>query len=245
MNNESSKNYANYFGESAFIIAAITASLYFVGYGYYRGFFNELSLPLGFSNIQTTEYITASFKAIAGLSLLIILFFIVWSKEPKNRLEAFFCNLPMIICVIILGFDSEFKNIGTRYLLQGLVGVLIVMIIFISYKSISIVNTFYKTEFKMKIIMLLSIIALLYIVSYDFGTLDARKLIEGKDTLRIQISLKDKTSTQIQNKELIPVMLYDNKYYVLEKNNTSQEYNRLHIIQSDEIEIATLYRAKN
>ncbi len=241
MKNNSSDNDIKY--ESAFIIAFITASLYFIGYGYYLSFFYELSIPFKFLNIPTIEYITASYKAFIVLFLPILFFFVVWSQAPKNRKEAYLGSLPIIIFNIIAFIEYQLfiENSVVRILLQALIFVSIVFLILSAHYSHSGAYIIYKSNFNIKIIILIVFIGFLFSLAGDFGTSDARKIIENKDTTRIQLVLKDKNNTQIQDKELIFVMLYDNKYFVIEKNNSSPKYNRLYIIPNEEVEIATIW----
>ncbi len=73
------------------------------------------------------------------------------------------------------------------------------------------------------------------------GDMEARDLIKGKvDRQEIQVVLKDKMNTQLQDKTFIFVMLQDNKYYILDKNETALQYPKLYIVPIDEVEMATV-----
>jgi hypothetical protein len=74
----------------------------------------------------------------------------------------------------------------------------------------------------------------------------ADNLIQGKGGhLDIQLFMKDKTDTQFQNKTFTFVMQLENRYYVLEKNETVPAHPKLYIIPIDQVAMATVHRVSN
>lgn len=84
---------------------------------------------------------------------------------------------------------------------------------------------------------------MLFMSASLLGHRAAENLIQGKNgSFEIQFFPKDNMDNQLQNKTLIFIMLKDNKYYVLEKNESNTKYPELYIIQEDQVKIAKLHK---
>lgn len=240
-------NLKKFLGESAVFIAIVTAILYFVGSGYYESFFNRLSIPLKFINIQMIDYMITGIIPILLLGLFVAHFFHVWSREPRNRWEAFEGNLCIIILAILLLVSTIlYKNhmfiLPTRIIAVSS----ILMFIYKIYKNESEAYEIYQSSWFTKLTYLIALILALYIIAGFIGNHDAENLIQGQDnTLEVQLSLKDKADTQFQNKTFIFVMQLDNSYYIIEKNETIPEYPKLYIIPTDQVAVATIHRVNS
>lgn len=238
-----------YFEEPAFLTAFITASLYFVGYGYYTAYFSRFSVPLKFINIGIIDYMTLGFLPVVLLSIFIVIFFGVWSHVPKNFFEAFLGNLLPIILILITCGEAILINddIYMKYFFLGVALILVLFLIYISCQKESMAYFVHESGFILKIGLMLIIIGGLFSLSAFLGDHNANNFIHGKDDrLEIQLSLKDKMNTQLHDKTFILIMLQDNKYYISEINKNVSEYPILYIIPTDEVEMATVHtRIKN
>ncbi len=144
-----SHNRFNTLYESTFFIAIITASLYFVGYGFYSSYFSKLSIPLEFLNIEKTNYLIMGFMPVIIFGFFIAIFLKFWSKEPKNRWEALYCNqLYIIIClIIIISYNLDFKDSKFINLFTCIFIVVIIFFILATNSKFSISYNFYKGGF--------------------------------------------------------------------------------------------------
>lgn len=251
----SSERFYNYLGESAIFIAIVTGSLYFIGYMYYNSFFKRLTVPSKFLNIQAIDYMTAALIPILALSIFYIVILKVWSHAPRNRIEAFLGNLAMIIPSILIIITYYYIVFGGNYYVNSItveilsaIVVVVAVVTFLyyiykSYKKVSIAYILYSGRISTKVLYLVTLIGILGMFAYNLGTHDAKELIQGKSgTPEIQLFLKDNNSEQFQNKTLIFVMIKDNKYYVVEKNETVPKDPKLYIIQDNQIEMAIIHK---
>lgn len=227
--------------ESTIFVAIATTSLYFVGFGYYLSFFRRLSIPNKFLGIQTVEYFIVGFPYILILSYIVAVFFLVWSKSPRSRFDAFKGNLIFFIIILILLINimsTEEDNLTASLFIGGGIFVMLLFTI-LTIKKLSMAYFLYESSLSLKILFLLIVISGCFFLANLAGDNDAKKLIQGEG-YEIQLSLKDKTDTLLLNKTLMLVMQHDDKYYVVEKNESAQRSPQVYIIPSDQIEIATV-----
>lgn len=103
----SSDRFYNYLSKSAVFIAIVTASLYFIGYGFYKQFFERLTVPDRFLNIQMIDFMTASLGPILLMVAFFMIVGVIWTHAPRNRKEAFIGNLLIFIpfAIILIFFN--------------------------------------------------------------------------------------------------------------------------------------------
>lgn len=98
--------------DSVLFITLITASLYFVGVFYYKSYFSKLSIPSNFINIEQSNYLIMGLMPVLVLGFFLAIFFKFWSQEPRNRMDALYCN-QLFFIILLLEFFSYtlvFKN---------------------------------------------------------------------------------------------------------------------------------------
>lgn len=240
----SSSNMIHYIAEPALFITLITSCLYFVGNLYYLSFFSRLSIQTRFINIRTADYMTVAFLPIVLLGIFIAISYSVGSHVPKNRLEAFLGNL---VFMVTMGFNILLmrKLINNNLFISiftFLILLWILVIIYLSYKKWSFSHSYHSGNFYLKFCIIFIILSGILNLAMFLGDTQATNLIQGNvDRLEIQLFLKDKMNTQLQDKTFIFIMLQDNKYYIIDKNQTSSKYSKLYIIPTDEVEMATVY----
>ncbi|MCK5644111.1 MAG: hypothetical protein KAJ19_25150 [Gammaproteobacteria bacterium] len=228
----------NYF-ESAFFIATITSSLYYFGYTYYNYFFSRLSIPLKFLNVSVEDYI------IIGLQPILLLFgfffasFIVWSKPPKNILRSFIGN-SLLFIFIIIGIYVNW--VSKNYLSIGMYIIFLILTIQMTIQKRSFAYDFYKGDWNLRFLVIIIVLFGILMFANFSGNSDAEELIKGssKNSLEIQLMLKDNNNTQFQNETLILIMLQNNNYYIMEKDETAPKNPKLYIIPSNQVEMAII-----
>lgn len=155
-----------------------------------------------------------------------------------------------VICFILFHTSNvAFPNVPSILMvaMKISVGMLIVSVVcqHITSKESDIVS--YIDELKIsnisKICALIVLILTTCFVSNILGIGDAERMIDGtsSDALWVNISLKDKDNTLFENKTLIFVMLRDDTYYVVEKDESHPNKPRVYIIPSDQIKMAVVY----
>lgn len=75
------------------------------------------------------------------------------------------------------------------------------------------------------------------------GIQNADYVVEGvsADALKINIDLKDENNTMFENKTLILVMLHDDTYYIIEKDENNLKNRKLYIIPSHQTKMVVVY----
>ncbi|MCZ7403175.1 MAG: hypothetical protein O8C61_13210 [Candidatus Methanoperedens sp.] len=241
-------NLKKYLGESAIFLAIVTACLYISGYSFYASYFYRLSVPLKFLNLQIIDYMSVSFLPISFLIILLLIFFGLWSHEPKNRLEALGGNLFLFVAAILTIYEGKSIINDETFLFIYIILIIVCILIFVimSYMKISFAYNLFKSPLSFKLSFLIFCLSLLIILSSILGDSAAENLIQVKgDQLEIQFFLKDNTDTQFQNKTFKFVMQLEDRYYVLEKNDTVHDYPKLYIIPTDQVAMATVHRVNN
>jgi len=97
--------------ESAGFVALVTAVLYFMGYSYYAGFFERISLPPPYPELSTSDYFLRAFSSLTGLLVAALLSIPYRSTAPSTMVQAFWVNSAFIIVPLILAHDGRSSGI--------------------------------------------------------------------------------------------------------------------------------------
>jgi hypothetical protein len=93
--------------ESASFVALVTAILYFMGYSYYAGFFERISLPSPFPELSTSDYFVRAFSSLSGLLAAALVSVPYRSTVPTTIWQAVWVNAPFIVVPLILGQNAR------------------------------------------------------------------------------------------------------------------------------------------
>ena len=134
-------------------------------------------------------------------------------------------------------FDIEINSIITFFIL------LVVSILF-ALKGKSIPYYLYNNEnYYYKGFLIVILITLVFSVACTIGNMAAEQTIQGTNSHSkdVKLILKDENiSDEIENKPLILIVIDENKFYFIEKNETLSKYPKLYIIPSDQIKSVIL-----
>jgi hypothetical protein len=92
--------------ESAGFVALVTAILYYMGYSYYAGFFERLSLPPPFPELSTTDYFLQAFSGLSGLIAAALMSIPYRSVAPTTIWQALWVNSVFVIMLIVLAQNA-------------------------------------------------------------------------------------------------------------------------------------------
>ncbi|HLL49189.1 MAG TPA: hypothetical protein VK356_00855 [Thermomicrobiales bacterium] len=93
--------------ESASFVALVTAILYFMGYSYYAGFFERISLPPPFPELSTSDYFVRAFSSLSGLLAAALVSVPYRSTVPTTIWQAVWVNAPFTVVPLILGQNAR------------------------------------------------------------------------------------------------------------------------------------------
>lgn len=231
--------------EPTIIIALISAIFYIFISDYYISYFNRLSIPFYTLDLPLSFYLYAANQILFSSFFLILILYIVdtalkfeknFSKDKtfKDLLFLIICFLLLIfIYVYLLGF---FKTGNIFYTLSP-------PFFYILYVQAYKQRNRDKIGFVFINIFIISIIILNYIPI--LGNNSAENLIKGSDgNLEIKLELKDNESS-LPNGTLILVTHSNNKYFLVEKNESNLGKTNLYIIPDDQIKMVLVKPVEN
>ena len=237
------------FIEFSSVVGMITASLYFVSYGYYDSFFGSLSLPHMGLNLPSIFYFQDMWRVwLLGL-IFISVSFIGVKEPPVTIAQVIIGNLVPIL--IALGgiiwclpkiFDINYSYIASFGFISLLFS-LFFLTVDSSKKKWSLAYFFYSSGLIVRLILIAVFIFFMFWIAGIMGSFDAQRLVAGDlpGSQIITLDLKE-LNNNIQNKSFILVLHYNNEYYMVEKNIPVPEYPLMYIIPDDQVKMAIIQR---
>jgi hypothetical protein len=241
----------------SFVIALLTSIFFFLSYEYFLSYSSKLAIPIMGLELPFTFYIeTALFIMVSIMYLGIIYNF---DYLPKNRISKRAATIRLVSYIILytitillyyyLDFFSFSSNLG-MWFYAGLIFLFFLflqdMLISFKYKTL---NDYFEKIFPLPNAFSIALftIGIIFIVSSVFqgiGNYEADQLIKGKSSNALEVSLElvNSTNDSLQNKTLFLIMIQNNAYYVIEKNETPKNDNKLYIIPISQVKVATIKR---
>lgn len=227
----------------AILISIVSGFLFFYGYVYYKTFFQRLSIPSSIIFYIPTHEIFLR-GAFYILVLLLILFaFYGWNLKKPNPLEVFFENMFMVFLIAILLIGINFMLFHINYIIIFSILILVMVFIAHKYRNKSLLkNVLFESNCEIKFKFSLCILFCLFIFASMDGTMQAEANIQGIniDSLGVQVSLLEKSNIQLQNKSIILIMILQENYFFVEKNETIPKNPKIYIVPKDNIEMITI-----
>lgn len=240
---------SSYLNHPTYVTILITASLYIVISAYYASYFYRLSLPFNMLNLPYTFYLNAGYGILIVILLLVPLAIIyliaddIW-KRRKHSMKV------IILTLMPWGIFWIACLIGTIICLMPSLDFLVFLKLFIiqiaSLWTIKyMINNINKSRKERERLILASFLILVIStsmtsISDQLGDQQAQNLIRG-DGYEINFTLKNE-NIGISKSTFMLAAQSDNKYYLVEKNNTIPISAKLFIIPMNETKILTLKR---
>lgn len=233
--------------EPAIFPAIITSCLYFFGYGYLSSYYGNLSISLKLIDFQLSDYLLAGLIPVLFALFFIIVSFWSWKQKPEKHITVIFSNFIftiqfLIICLYLVPvFENE--SLLITYIFIFVVVVILIILINTYFNDKSIPYELYNKNIYWEGFLILILIIFVFSVACISGNIVAEQTIQGNNSHSkdVKLILKDKNvSDEIENKSLILIVIDENKFYFIEKNETLRKYPKLYIIPSDQIKIVIL-----
>jgi hypothetical protein len=231
--------------ESAGFVAFVTAVLYYMGYSYYAGFFERISLPPPYPELSTSDYFLRAFSSLTGLLVAALLSVPYRSAVPAMIGQAFWVNSAFIIVPIILAQDARTNG----FLVQGLALVLA------GVAAIAVIASLLKQSV-MKLLTwrwgLAGAIAYGFGVFVFFGiyfrlegTADAERFIEGRlrpsSTVVLQTS---DAASPVNGEPLLIALVRDGDFYLVRQEAPAPAAPQVYFVPASEVRTATMQRVE-
>lgn len=228
----------------------MTAIFYLIVSEYYISYFNTLSIQFYSLDLPFSFYLFAGYTIIGTIiSLIFIILFIFIAYLELNRFLKSRDKVALSWVIFSIFIISLFCYL---LYLQGYITAELLGIIPILYSLITIYSIIDKRSYRgfdklVRIFFALFIFAVVLNavsnVSEYLGKRSAENLIEGKTKdPEVIINLID-NKTNLENRTFIQAIHSNNKYYFIEKNESSHPINaKLYIIPDNCIEMITVIR---
>jgi len=189
--------------------------------------------------------IIVTIAAIILIILVLIVFLFIISFFPK-LLPFFIASTVFILFQTPNDISTDIGLSMVVVLSKMSVGSWILFETYMNIKSTEseILSTIHKiSDTKMFPMFLIAVLFVVCCFSTMMGFQKADDMIAGvsSDALKINIDLKDENNTMFENKTLILVMVHDDTYYIIEKDENYLKNQKLHIIPSHQIKMVVVY----
>lgn len=189
-------------------------------------------------------------SSVTSITIVIIILLVLFLLVINSFFPIFF-PYSIALTVFILfttpnDISSDLDISMGMVLLKMFVGLLIVVGTYMDITSteskiLSNIDKIRDTKF----LPMMFLIAVLSVSCFStiMGLQNADYVVEGvsADALKINISLKDENNTMFENKTPILVMIHDDTYYIIEKDESHSKEPKVYIIPSDQIKLAVVY----
>ena len=224
--------------------AITTAFFYILISGYYDSYFKRLSIPFYSLDLPFTFYLYSA-HWILYFIYYILLFFML-SDGLKRGFEAYskaskYDKVAIMITQIILIMAGLFvlsPFIDCGWNLSIIIFSVLIPIIFILFLKDKHTKGKIDQEFVILAIFLLLVVSTT--IPPNLGRSAAENLIRGEEgSFEAKLDLKN-GNPDLLSRTLILVIHSNNKYYLVEKNESIPKEVKLYIIPDDQIKMATI-----
>jgi hypothetical protein len=230
--------------ESAGFVAMVTAVLYFMGYSYYAGFFERLSLPPPYPELSTSDYFLQAFSSLTGLLVAALLSIPYRSTLPTTIWQAFWVNSAFIIVPLFLAQNAR----SDGFLGQGLALILAAVVVVAISASV----------LKRSIIKLLTWRwGIAGAIAYGFGIFlffgdyfrlegdaDATRFIEGRlQPSSSVVLLTSNPESPVNGERLLVALMRNGDFYLVRQESPAPITPLVYFVPGSEVRTATMQRA--
>jgi hypothetical protein len=229
--------------ESAGFVALVTAILYFMGYSYYAGFFERLSLPPPFPELSTSDYFLQAFSSLTGLLVATLVSIPYRSTVPTNIGQAFWVNSAFIIVPIILAQDARANGFLVQELALFLGAVAAVAVIASLLKRSLMKLLTWRWGLSGAVAYGFGIFLFLGVYFRLEGAADATRLIEGRlhPSASIVVQTHDAASP-VNGIRLLVALARDGDFYLVQQASPAPDAPLVLYVPASEVRTATMQR---
>ncbi len=229
--------------ESAGFVALVSAILYFMGYSYYAGFFERISLPPPFPELSTSDYFLRAFFSLDGLIAAVLVSLPYRGVVPTTIWQACWVNGAFIITPIILAQNAR----SNEFLTQGLalfLGAVAVAAIVASILKRSIMKLLtWRWGLSGALAYGFSVVIFFALYFRLEGAADATKLIEGRHQPSSSVILQTQDlKSPINGAHLFVALERNGAFYLVEPEVSASNAPRVHFVPASEVRSATMQR---
>ena len=230
--------------ESASFVALMTAILYFMGYSYYAGFFERISLPPPFPELSTSDYFVRAFSSLSGLLAVALVSISYRSGVPTTVWQALKVNAPFIIVPLVLAQNARSNGFLDRDLALILAAVAVVGVI-ASLRKRSALRLL-TTQWGLAGTLSYAFGIFLFFGAYFRleGSADATAFIEGRLQPSSAVVLQTRDSeSPVNGVPLLVALARGGGFYLVQQASPAPMAPVVYFVPESEVLTATIQRA--
>lgn len=230
--------------ESAGFLAMVTAILYFMGYSYYRGFFERLALPPPYPELSTTDYFLQGFSGLTGLIVAALVSIPYLATVPTTVPRALWVNSAFIFVPLILAQNARSSGFLEQWLALILATVAIGAIIASLVRRSIMKLLTWRWGLAGAIAYGFAMFSFLSLYFRLEGTADATRFIEGRlePSSAIVLQTSDAQSA-VDEKRLLVALMRSGGFYLVEQESPAPEYPVVYFVPESEVRTAKMQGA--
>ena len=228
--------------ESAGFVALVTAVLYFMGYSYYAGFFERISLPPPYPELSTTDYFLQAFSSLSGLLVAALASIPYRSVVPTMVWQALWVNALFIVVPLVLGQNAHSGGFLDQKLALTLAAVAAVGV-FASLRKLPALRLLTMQWGLAGTVAYAFFIFLFFGVYFRLeGSADATKFIEGRLEPSSTIVLQTRDPESPVNGDPLLVALARGGFYLVQQESPAPVAPVVYFVPEIEVVTATMQR---
>ena len=229
--------------ESAGFVALVTAILYFMGYSYYAGFFERLSLPPPFPELSTTDYFLQAFSSLSGLIAVAMMSIPYRSVVPTTIWQALWVNSVFVIMPIVLAQNARSGGFLDQNL-EVVLGAVAVAGLVASVLRLSIMRLL---TWRWGITGVIAYGFGIFLFFGDYfrleGAADATQFIEGRSESSSSIVMQTSDpESPVNGVRLLVALARDGDFYLVQQESPAPKAPIVYFVPESEVLTATMQR---
>jgi hypothetical protein len=232
--------------ESAGFVAFVTAILYFMGYSYYAGFFERISLPPPYPELSTSDYFLQAFSSLSGILAAALMSIPYRSMVPTTIWQAFWVNSAFIIVPLILAQNARSNGFLDQGLALFLAAVAVAAII-ASVLKLSIMKLLtWQWGIAGAIAYGFGIFIFFSVYFRLEGAADATRFVEGR--LQPSSSVKLLTSdpeSPVNGERLLVALTRGGDFFLVRQESPASAAPLVYFVPASEVRTATMQRTES
>ncbi len=222
------------------IATLLTAAGFMIGYKYYKGYFDRLSVPFLSQQLDTADLLLVAIFPVLIWSAVLSISFINTASLP-SKFDVFRENFFMLCAGLVASSvwlyhsDKLHFNLSASSIIGYTTTLILVFgYIYLSKKRKSFVCMWQSKLIFYRICIILWISFAMIVTSDTLGTIAAENTITGYRGVEIKITLNNNKEF-LPNKHLILVASTADRYYVVERANPPPRNPEVYVVNNKDI----------
>jgi hypothetical protein len=224
-------------------VALVTAIFYFMGYSYYAGYFERLSLPSPFPELSTSDYFLQAFSSLDGLVAAALVSIPNRSVAPTTIWQALWVNAAFVIVPIILWRNAASAGFldDKMALFLGAVAAIGVVASLLRMSIMKLLT--WRWGFAGAVAYGFAVFLFFSIYFRAEGAADATRFIEGRLHPSTSVVLRTSdTASPVNGEPLLLALARGDGFYLVQQESPAPPAPVVYFVPESEVRTATMQR---